>query len=88
MEDGAATAGSGPGAEEPPGFNSSRAGRSAAHGAALTNRGAELDRMARLLPAGTALQFVKRLPRRTSREELFAYLEALVMLLRAEEKLR
>ena len=88
MEDDAATAESRPGAEEALGFNTGQTGRSAAHGAALTNRGADLDRLTRLLPAGTALEFVKRLPRRTNREELFAQLEVLVMLIRAEEKRR
>lgn len=50
-----------------------------------TNRGAELDRLARALPAGAALEFVRGLPRRTTKEELLADLEALVRLLQQAE---
>ena len=88
MEDGALTAEYEPQARGPPGFTTGLAGHSAGRGPTLTNRGAELDRLTRLLPAGTALEFVKKLPRRTSRDELFAYLEALVMLIHAEERRR
>lgn len=61
-------------------------GPPAAHRIVRANRGAELDRLVMLLPAGTAHEFVRRLPRRASREELFAYLEALTLLIQAEER--
>jgi hypothetical protein len=44
-----------------------------------------MDQLAGLLPPGPALEFVKRLPRRMSRKELIPYLEALVVLMQAEE---
>lgn len=50
------------------------------------NMGAELDRLMRLLPPGAPREFVRELPRRVDREQLFASLEALVRLLRVAER--
>ena len=52
---------------------------------ARKNVGEYLDRLIRLLPPGAALEFVRELPRRVDREQLFADLEALVRLLRLTE---
>lgn len=51
---------------------------------ARTNLGANLDRLAELLPVGAAREFVRGLPRRLGREELLASLEALVRLMQVE----
>lgn len=49
------------------------------------NVGVDLDWLVQSLPRGAAREFVRRLPRRTGREELLADLEALVRLLQVEE---
>ena len=48
------------------------------------NVGADLDRLAQLLPAGAAREFVRDLPRRLGREEMLVCLEALVRLMQAD----
>ena len=50
------------------------------------NVGADLDRLMRLLPPGAPREFVRALPRRVEREQLFADLEALVRLLQVTER--
>jgi hypothetical protein len=47
--------------------------------------GPGLDHLIRLLPPGGAHEFVRGLPRRVTKEELLADLEALVRLLQVEE---
>ena len=53
---------------------------------ARKNVGADLDRLIRLLPPGAPREFVRELPRRVDREQLFASLEALVRLLQVAER--
>ena len=50
------------------------------------NVGVDLDRLIRLLPPGAPREFVRALPRRVDREQLFANLEALVRLLQVAER--
>ena len=50
------------------------------------NVGAYLDRIVHLLPPGAAREFVRELPRRVDRDQLFANLEALVRLLQVSER--
>ena len=53
---------------------------------ARRNVGVDLDRLIRLLPPGAPREFVRELPRRVDREQLFANLEALVRLLQVAER--
>jgi hypothetical protein len=51
----------------------------------MLNVGSNLDRLILLLPPGAPREFVRALPRRIDREQLFADLEALVRLLHVAE---
>ncbi len=75
-------------ASEPPRLVTAPEGPSAARRGLRSNRGTELDRLARALPPGAALEFVRGLPRRSSQDELITYLEALVRVIQAGERRR
>lgn len=88
MDEGVAGIAPGLEGEEPSAPPTAPAVPSPAHRDPRSNRGAELDRLARVIPVGAALEFVRGLPRRSTREELIAYLEALVRLMQVEERRR